>query len=107
MKYYLTDSNDEVQGPYGLEEITQLRSSGKVEPTALLCEEGSETWQPLDAILPAASPSAPKPPVAPRPAAQAPAPPTPEVHVNPVVLIGIVVALTLICVAAYFYGMRL
>jgi hypothetical protein len=61
MKYFVTDHNDEVQGPYSLEEITNLLASGGIDATALSCEEGSETWQPLATILPAAAPTVPTP----------------------------------------------
>jgi hypothetical protein len=61
MKYFVTDHNDEVQGPYSVEEITNLLASGDIDATALSCEEGSETWQPLSTILPAVAPTAPTP----------------------------------------------
>jgi len=76
MKYFVTDHNDEVQGPYSVEEITNLLASGDIDATALSCEEGSETWQPLSTILPAVAPTAPTPD-APQ-ASVPPAPATPD-----------------------------
>jgi hypothetical protein len=62
MKHFVTDRNDEVHGPYTLEEISNLLASGDVEATALACEEGSETWQPLASILPPTPPPSKKAP---------------------------------------------
>lgn len=111
MKYFVTDHNDEVQGPYSLEKITTLVAAGDVEATALLCEEGSETWLPLGSILPAtpaavppaAASLAPDPISPPRPT-KAPAPPR---GVNVVVVLCISLGLVLIFLAAYFLGRRL
>jgi outer membrane biosynthesis protein TonB len=155
MKYYVTDRNDEVLGPYSLEEIRNLMASGSVEPSALLCEEGAETWQPLDSILtpaPAPDPVAeakaepvpelkpePEPEPAPKPEPEhkpeptrvpepkresepksktdpkpatvtpprKPDAPVAERGVNPVVVIGILVAFALLIYAAYVFGKRI
>jgi outer membrane biosynthesis protein TonB len=128
MKYFLTDSNDEVHGPYSLEEIKKRRASGEVESSALLCEEGSETWQPLASILPASPQPAQQAPPTPKPAPQAqpaaktvpPAKPMPSVtapptsprpatkpRMNLAFLICIAITLALIFFAAYYFGRRL
>lgn len=154
MKYFVTDRNDEVLGPFSPDEIRNLIASGKVEESALVCEEGAETWQPLESALPAvavpvpspqpevkppqeaaakAVPAAapkpepepkrevkPEPPREPAPQAKKEAPPAavapitrkPDASparsgVNPVLVIGILVAFALLLYGAYLLGKRL
>ncbi len=58
MKYLVTDRNDDILGPHSPEEIAGLLASGAIEPAALCCKEGADSWAPLDSILPADSASA-------------------------------------------------
>ena len=105
MKYHVTDRNDEVQGPYSLDEIRNLLASGGIESTALSCEEGSETWLPLVSILPPvpAKDSQPAPVKPPRTSDN----PAPKPGVSVVLVICIVIVVALLSVAAYFIGRRL
>lgn len=105
MKYLVTDRNDEIQGPYTLEEIRNLLSSGGIDAGALSCEEGSEKWQPLISILP------PVPPVksgtAPVKSPSRPETPVQKPEVNATLVIFIVVIVALLSLIAYFIGRKL
>ena len=80
MKYFITDRNDEVLGPHSPDEIAKLLDSGAVEGTALCCEEGSETWLPLESILPPRpqSPAQTAAQAEPAPSSQEPSEASPE-----------------------------
>jgi hypothetical protein len=106
MNYFVTDRNDEVQGPFGLEEVKKQLASGSIETTALLCEEGSETWQPLVSVVSTVPPTVPQASPA-KPPERALDAPGPKKHANIVFLIGVVIGVALLFLAAYFFGRRL
>jgi GYF domain 2/Short C-terminal domain/Bacterial PH domain len=56
MNYYYFTGGTEVVGPYALDEIIALVTSGKLPPTTQICAEGSETWQPVTEHLSSEAP---------------------------------------------------
>ena len=51
MKYVYFSDNNTVEGPFSLDEITELLSTGAISMQTQVSKEDQTNWQPLDAII--------------------------------------------------------
>jgi serine/threonine-protein kinase len=75
---YFILQNDELEGPYGIEELRSLWNSGVVTGETFYCEEGYEQWFRLDDIADLLESASSRPPVINDPVSAGPPP-----HVKP------------------------
>ncbi len=84
MNYYYSPTGGDALGPVTVAELTQMYSSGTLTDAAQVCQEGTETWQPISelGLAPRRAPVAP--PV--RSAATATAKPPPSAKSLPLAI---------------------
>jgi hypothetical protein len=61
MNYYYSIDGKAVLGPCPAEELTARHSRGELPITAQVCAEGTQTWQPITALVGGVPPPAPPP----------------------------------------------
>lgn len=50
MNYYYSPNGGDAHGPVTAAQLTQMYSSGTLTDTAQVCQEGTETWQPISVL---------------------------------------------------------
>ena len=68
MRYWISRTPGEVEGPFDTTELHAMRANGSLTPESQVCAEGTETWQQLQTIPGFGdTPTATTPPIEPQP----------------------------------------
>jgi hypothetical protein len=65
MNYYFTTDGQAIQGPTDAAALAHRYSRGELPITTQVCAEGTQTWEPIRAVLPNAGVVSPPPPLPP------------------------------------------
>jgi hypothetical protein len=61
-RYYYSKDGSDVQGPIAATDLIQIRAANIIGDGTQICEEGTESWQPISILTAAHPPQVPRPP---------------------------------------------